>query len=321
MKKPYAVTALILFAILIAGTLFFFLKKEDSVSNIKSFEDCAEAGYPILESYPEQCRTPDGRTFVKLVSQVPSPSPSTNKADLIVVTSPVQNEAIQSPVTITGKARGFWFFEGSFPIKIVDANGKTLGSGIAQAEEDWMTENFVSFKATVNFSSPSTERGKIVLEKDNPSGLPEHDDKLELPIAFSKETPLKTVKLYYYDESRDKDLNGNILCSSKGLVEVSRKVPISLTPIQDAVKLLIKGELLTLEKAKGLETEFPLPGLSLNGASLKNGVLTLSWNDPENKTSGGSCRVGVLFAQIEATVKQFPEVKSVKMEPTATFQP
>jgi hypothetical protein len=35
---------------------------------IDSFEDCAAAGYPIMESYPEQCRTPDGRTFVRDIS-------------------------------------------------------------------------------------------------------------------------------------------------------------------------------------------------------------------------------------------------------------
>jgi hypothetical protein len=32
--------------------------------NITSFEECVKAGYPILESYPRQCRTPDGRNFI-----------------------------------------------------------------------------------------------------------------------------------------------------------------------------------------------------------------------------------------------------------------
>ena len=32
---------------------------------IDSFEDCAAAGYPIAESYPEQCFTPDGRSFTR----------------------------------------------------------------------------------------------------------------------------------------------------------------------------------------------------------------------------------------------------------------
>ncbi len=34
-------------------------------NDINSFEECATAGYPIMETYPEQCRTPDGRIFVR----------------------------------------------------------------------------------------------------------------------------------------------------------------------------------------------------------------------------------------------------------------
>ena len=34
---------------------------------IDSFEDCARAGYPIAESYPEQCFTPDGRGFTRTI--------------------------------------------------------------------------------------------------------------------------------------------------------------------------------------------------------------------------------------------------------------
>jgi hypothetical protein len=34
---------------------------------IDSFEDCAAAGYPIAESYPEQCFTPDGRSFTRSI--------------------------------------------------------------------------------------------------------------------------------------------------------------------------------------------------------------------------------------------------------------
>lgn len=31
---------------------------------ISTFSECAAAGYPVMETYPEQCRTPDGRIFV-----------------------------------------------------------------------------------------------------------------------------------------------------------------------------------------------------------------------------------------------------------------
>jgi len=36
---------------------------EEGEEEITNFEECVAAGYPILESYPRQCKTPDGRTF------------------------------------------------------------------------------------------------------------------------------------------------------------------------------------------------------------------------------------------------------------------
>jgi hypothetical protein len=54
---------------------------------------------------------------------------------------------------------------------------------------------------------------------------------------------------------------------------------------------------------------------------LKNGVLTLEFEDAQNKAVGGACRVGVLWFQIEATAKQFPEVKEVRFLPKEIFQP
>jgi len=104
--------------------------------------------------------------------------------DLIQVTTPANNGKISNPVTVTGKARGPWYFEASFPVKVYDANNVLLGSGIAEAQSDWMTEDFVTFKAVISFSTPTTATGKLVLAKDNPSGLPENDKSIEIPIKF-----------------------------------------------------------------------------------------------------------------------------------------
>lgn len=40
--------------------------QENVTLDINSFEECIDAGYPVLESYPRQCRTPDGKMFVSL---------------------------------------------------------------------------------------------------------------------------------------------------------------------------------------------------------------------------------------------------------------
>ncbi|MCX8094945.1 MAG: GerMN domain-containing protein [Caldisericia bacterium] len=130
----------------------------------------------------------------------------------------------------------------------------------------------------------------------------------------------KTVKLYYYNPELDKDASGNILCSEKGLVPVERKIK-SENIIEETIKLLIEGKLTDEEKKKGITTEFPLEGFKLVKSELKNGVLTLTFDDPYFKSSGGACRAKILWLQIEYTAKQFNEVKVVKFLPEDLFQP
>ena len=72
MKKNKAFTISVIGLSIILLVIGFFLWKSQSNSNIKvfnSFEDCAKAGYPIMESFPEQCRVPGGKTFTKQVSE------------------------------------------------------------------------------------------------------------------------------------------------------------------------------------------------------------------------------------------------------------
>jgi hypothetical protein len=115
-----------------------------------------------------------------------------SKSDLIRVDSLDVNEVIFSPLTITGEARGYWFFEASFPIVLTNWDGLIIAEGYAQATDEWMTEDFVPFTASIAFDSPYRvgdpdfmRRGTLILQKDNPSGLPEHDDALEMPITFA----------------------------------------------------------------------------------------------------------------------------------------
>jgi hypothetical protein len=112
-------------------------------------------------------------------------------ADLIVVESPMPGATIDAPLVVTGKARGPWYFEASFPVSLVNWDGLIIAEGIATADGDWMTTDFVPFTATLNFVNPYSadqaafmSRATLILKKDNPSGLPEHDDALEIPYTF-----------------------------------------------------------------------------------------------------------------------------------------
>jgi hypothetical protein len=146
---------------------------------IQSFEECVEAGNAVMESYPRQCRTEDGRIFTEYIGN------ELEKIDLIKIDNPRPNQEIESPIVIEGQARGYWFFEASFPVFLVNWDGLIIAQGIAEAQSDWMTEDFVSYKVTLEFEKPEySDKGVLILKKDNPSGLPEHDDALEIPIIF-----------------------------------------------------------------------------------------------------------------------------------------
>jgi len=54
--------------LLMVGFGFWKYQQKSFVKQINSFEECAQAGYPILESYPEQCHTPDGKSFTRLIT-------------------------------------------------------------------------------------------------------------------------------------------------------------------------------------------------------------------------------------------------------------
>jgi hypothetical protein len=236
----------------------------------------------------------------------------------IIIETPNINETIQSPYTVSGKALGNWFFEATFPVKLVNESGEILSQTYAEAKEDWMTESFVPFEAVLDFNVLSDQKAILVLRKNNPSGLPENDFEISIPVNLKAS---KNINLYYYNSEFDKDESENILCSRQGLVKIERQIPTTKTPIQDAINLLILGNLTKEEKSQGIGTEFPLEGFSLKGASLKEGILTLEFEDPNNKTVGGACRTGILWFQIEATAKQFKEVSEVKFIPEDIFQP
>jgi hypothetical protein len=121
-----------------------------------------------------------------LVDSVAAPSVSepASKPDLIRLDQPLPNSVVTSPLSIQGQARGPWFFEASFPVYLLDAGGDTIAVIPAQAEGEWMTREFVPFKATLTFTPPASATGTLVLSKDNPSGLPEHDDELRVPVRF-----------------------------------------------------------------------------------------------------------------------------------------
>lgn len=145
---------------------------------IASYEDCIQAGYPVLESYPARCKTPDGATFTQNIGN------ELDLLDTIIVDYPRPGQLVESPLVIEGRARGRWFFEASAPVTLLDDNGEVLGESHIQATGDWMSEEFVDFSGEINFDPKGTGAGTLVLRNDNPSGMPENELRLEIPVIF-----------------------------------------------------------------------------------------------------------------------------------------
>jgi len=179
---PWGAVSLALVVCIGGGAIYFFAQEKSTQNKatieITDFYSCIEAGNPAMESYPAQCRTVDGRLFVQEVGN------ELEKANIIRVGSPRPGKIISSPLEIQGEARGYWYFEGNFPIRLLDEQGKEIATAIGKAQTDWTTEELVLFFATLEFEKPKGEKGTLIFQKDNPSGLPENDDELTMPIRF-----------------------------------------------------------------------------------------------------------------------------------------
>jgi len=167
--------AVIVIAIIIGIIIYLNNRLVETINN---FTECVSYGYSVTETYPRQCTVSGGRVFVEDIGNV------TEKMDLIKVDNPQPDQIITSPLTITGQARGFWFFEAQFPIKLLNDNGEQITATTAFAQEEWMTNNFVPFTATLEFEVPQGSIGTLILEKDNPSDLPQNADRLIIPVKF-----------------------------------------------------------------------------------------------------------------------------------------
>lgn len=230
----------------------------------------------------------------------------------LIVTRPQEGDVISGDtVTLEGSAWGW--FEGNVPVEVFDGNGVKLYAYPLTVYENY--ERPAYFYKEIKLSvQPMTSTGTIVFTdysaKDGSMTF-----RKKIQIGF--EGSVRNIKLFYYNKLNDPE----VMCEPESVSPVFRTIPMTNTPIQDAVKLLLEGKLSEEEKLQGFQTEFPLEGFGLEGANLKNGILTLEFQDLMDRASGGSCRANILRSQVSHTAAQFPEVKEVRFLPETLFQP
>ncbi len=159
-KVPYKIAVVIICLVLFVGGVY-------SIANYTTT--------PMVNTVPTATST----TPVPLANP-----PLTQGKSSLMLTTPRSGAFVSSPLLIEGSAKGM-YFEASFPVELHDENGIILSRGIATAEGDWMTAEYIPFTASLTFTRPQTsQKGTLIFKKDNPSGLPEHDVTFEIPVRF-----------------------------------------------------------------------------------------------------------------------------------------
>ncbi len=267
---------------------------------VESFADCIRLGFPVGESYPRQCWA-GRRVFREEIGTF------REKSDLVRIKNLQPYQTVESPVVIEGEARGTWYFEAEFPIRLVDAFGNGLGWASAFAEGEWMTPDFVPFRATLYADPPTTDRGMLILKKSNPSGLAEHEDEMTFPVSLrlppaAGETI--TIRIFFGNQRLS---SGAADCAT--VFPVNREVPKSQAVARTALQELLIGPTGSEIKA-GYFTTLNA-GVALQHLAIERGIARVDFTAALDRDVGGSCRVAAIRAQIIETLRQFPSIRDV----------
>lgn len=231
-----------------------------------------------------------------------SKNATTTPKEEIVVFTPLSGQAIQSPLAVAGIARGNWFFEASFPIKLADNQGKEIAVSHVQSIGDWMTENFVPFSGQLIFNVSATTSGELILHNDNPSGLLQYDKEIKIPVIINPE-PAFTVKAYFNNANLDPEITCN------KVFPVERQIAKTSATARAALEQLLAGPS-DLDKALGFTTSIN-SGVKIQSLTITDSTAKVDFNEQLEFQAGGSCRVSAIRAQVNETLKQFSTVKDV----------
>lgn len=151
-------------------------REDNLVGNDRDEHGCiASAGYSWCEPKAKCLRIWEEDCVLELEENLELDEEVLDSMPL--VSSPLPGETVTSPLVIEGEAKGTWFFEANLPLKLIDSNNNIIAEGFALAQDDWMTEDYVPFVGSISYETEE-EIVYLVIEKNNPSDLPEFDDQI-----------------------------------------------------------------------------------------------------------------------------------------------
>ncbi len=235
----------------------------------------------------------------------PTGEPVVPDESLISVTTPAPQATINPNIgiSLSGSAKGNWFFEATAPVAVYDNANNKLAEKYISAHGDWMTTSFVTFSGTIDpFLTHGALAGYVLFSNSNPSDNEGTRHSIKVPVTFSPQEITK-IKVYFGNS-----LNNPNTANCSLVYAVEREVPKTASVGKTALQYLFTGPTST-EKAAGYTTVVD-SSITVKSLIIGGGVAIA---DFDFLPSGGSCLVGQARAQITQTLMQFPTVKKVKI--------
>lgn len=181
----YIGLALIITLLLALAGIYFFAPhlipsfKPKTATEIKSFEDCAEAGGLVVDTKPRECHTKNRQVFTEVYN-------GALLEKVIKTTSPEPNQVVSSPFKLEGEAVGGWYYNDQLQARLEDDNGKILTTKPVKALESTKTDSFVPFVAAIDFirADAQTPKGKLIIERTNTEFSKGELGPLVIPVVF-----------------------------------------------------------------------------------------------------------------------------------------
>lgn len=227
---------------------------------------------------------------------VPYFSDSTDESGAsIVLESPVEDAKILGSFEVSGRARAD---KGKVSVTLSGTNGGPLYGRLVSVVAD-AGDEYGRFSTKV---SALDYVGEVLLEVGFSSGGDDEERVSRNLELVSKDTV--EVEIFFTNFDLDP------WQSCQNVFAVKRHISSETNIYRAAIEALIEGPT-DDESADGYESSLPERVRLKSVAADSEGVVTADFDDYLGRGVAGSCRVGAIRAQIESTLKQFPEVREV----------
>lgn len=213
------------------------------------------------------------------------------------------NDTVTVGDTISGSVDSSWYFEGDFPVRVLNSKGEVFSTLNAMAQEEWTQEGEVPFEFVLSLDIDSDMEVILRFEKSNPSGLVQNEDSADIKLLVKPLPETMTLKVYL----PNMDMGSTDDCSL--VFPVNRVVEKTVAVGRASLEELFKGTT-EEEENQGYFTNIN-DGVIIQSLEIKNGVAKVDLSKELEEGVGGSCKVTSIRASITETLKQFSTVDSV----------